>query len=69
MRTNIDIDDDLMNEAMAATGARTKKQAVEDGLRLLVRMQRQQELRSLRGKVVWEGNLEVSRLSVHEPYR
>jgi len=67
MRTNIDIDDSLMADAMAATGARTKKQVVENGLRLLVRMQRQQELRSLRGKVAWDGNLEVSRLSVHEP--
>lgn len=67
MRTNIDIDDALMAEAMAITGARTKKQAVEDGLRLLVRMQKQQALRSLRGKVAWVGDLEASRLSVHEP--
>ena len=63
MRTNIEIDDHLVQEAMRSTGARTKKAAVEAGLRLLVQTHGQAELRALRGKVRWEGNLEESRRS------
>jgi Arc/MetJ family transcription regulator len=62
MRTNIDIDDDLMREAMRSSGARTKRAVVEEGLRLLIRTRGQARLRRLRGKVAWEGNLEKSRL-------
>lgn len=62
MRTNIDIDDKLMREAMRSCGAPTKKAAVEAGLRMLVRTQAQGAIRKLRGKVRWEGNLEESRL-------
>lgn len=63
MRTNIDIDDHLMQEAMRRTGARTKRAAVEAGLQLLVQTQAQASLRRLRGKVQWEGNLNESRQS------
>lgn len=61
MRTNIDIDDELMREALEATGARTKRAAVEDGLRLLIQTRRQAGLRRLRGKIAWEGDLHKSR--------
>ncbi len=57
MRTNIVIDDQLMTDALAATGARTKREAVELGLRTLVRIARQAQVRSLRGKLAWEGDL------------
>jgi Arc/MetJ family transcription regulator len=62
MRTNIDIDDDLMRRAMRSSGARTKRAVVEEGLRLLIQTRGQASLRRLRGKVKWEGNLERSRL-------
>ena len=63
MRTNIDIDDELMRQAMRRSGARTKKAAVEAGLRLLVKTHAQTAIRRLRGKVRWEGDLNESRLS------
>jgi Arc/MetJ family transcription regulator len=63
MRTNIEIDDQLMRQAMRATGARTKRAAVEAGLRALIQIQRQAGILRLRGKVKWEGNLEESRRS------
>lgn len=62
MRTNIDIDDKLMAKAMRASGAPTKKAVVEEALELLVRTRGQVSIRSLRGKVKWEGNLAESRL-------
>lgn len=62
MRTNIDIDDALMREAMRASGAATKKDAVEAGLRLLVQTFSQGGIRKLQGKVRWDGNLNESRL-------
>jgi Arc/MetJ family transcription regulator len=62
MRTNIDIDDDLMRQAMRSSGARTKRAVVEEGLRLLIQTRAQRSIRRLRGKVRWEGNLEASRL-------
>ncbi len=55
MRTNIDIDDKLMKQAMTATGAATKKAAVEASMRLAVRLKAQEGIRKLRGKVVWRG--------------
>lgn len=61
MRTNIDIDDDLMDQAMRSSGARTKRAAVEEGLRLLIQTRSQGSIRKLRGKVAWEGDLERSR--------
>jgi len=62
MRTNIDIDDRLMREAMRKSGSRTKRAAVEAGLRLIVATWAQASIRRLRGKVRWEGNLNKSRL-------
>jgi Arc/MetJ family transcription regulator len=61
MRTNIDIDDRLMRQAMRSSGARTKRAAVEEGLRLLIQTRGQKSIRRLRGKVAWEGDLETSR--------
>ena len=57
MRTNIVIDDQLMSEALKASGLNTKKEAVELGLKLLVLQNKQQSIRQLRGKIKWEGNL------------
>ncbi len=61
VRTYIEIDDDLMREAMRATGERTKRAVVERGLRLLVQTRGQSRIRHLRGKVTWQGNLDDSR--------
>jgi Arc/MetJ family transcription regulator len=61
MRTNIVIDEALMRQAMQASGARSKREAVELGLRTLVRLQQQGEIRSFRGKLRWDGDLEAQR--------
>ncbi|MCB1689925.1 MAG: type II toxin-antitoxin system VapB family antitoxin [Halioglobus sp.] len=61
MRTNIVIDDQLMADALKATGFNTKKEAVEEGLKLLIRRNKQQEIRKLKGKLKWEGNLDEMR--------
>lgn len=61
MRTNIEIDDQLLSEAMRRSGTRTKKAVVEAGLRLLVQTHSQTAARKLRGKVQWQGNLNESR--------
>jgi len=58
MRTNIVIDDELMQDVLRTTGIRTKREAVETGLRLLLRLARQEELRALRGAMPWEGDLD-----------
>jgi len=63
MRTNIEIDDQLMREAMRRSGAPTKRAAVEAGLRLLAQTHAQGSIRRSRGKVVWEGDLNQSRMS------
>ena len=62
MRTNIEIDDKLVSQAMRTSGARTKKAVVEAGLRLLVKTHSQTAIRKLRGKVQWEGDLNGSRI-------
>ncbi|MGE3345149.1 MAG: type II toxin-antitoxin system VapB family antitoxin [Vicinamibacterales bacterium] len=62
MRTNIDIDDDLMREAMRASGATTKRAAVEQGLSMLIQVRSPRAIRQLRGKVKWTGDLSASRL-------
>ena len=65
MRTNIVIDDALMKQAMQASGARSKREAVELALRTLVKLQQQAEIRAFRGRLAWEGDLETQRLD-HE---
>ena len=62
MRTNIDIDDRLMQQAMRSSDAGTKRAVVEEALRLLIQTRNQAGLRRLRGKVTWEGDLNASRL-------
>jgi Arc/MetJ family transcription regulator len=61
MRTNVDIDDALMAEALKATGLKTKREVVELGLLTLVRLGRQAQIRRFRGRLAWEGDLEVLR--------
>ena len=61
MRTNIVIDDRLMAEALRATGAQTKREAVELGLKTLVQLKKQERLRRYRGKLKWPGDLERMR--------
>jgi len=61
MRTNIVIDDELMAQALKVTGLETKKEVVEQGLKLLVKRSKQQAIRNLRGKVQWQGNLDDMR--------
>lgn len=61
MRTNIVIDDKLMADALKASGARTKREVVEMGLRTLLQLCQQSEVKRLRGKVKWEGDLEAMR--------
>ena len=56
MRTNIVIDDKLMHDALKASGFKTKKEAVEEGLKLLIKKNKQREIRKLRGKLKWEGD-------------
>ena len=61
MRTNIVIDDKLMKETLRLTGLRTKREAVELGLRTLVRLRKQEEIRKFRGKLKWQGDLDAMR--------
>ncbi|MCP9462404.1 MAG: type II toxin-antitoxin system VapB family antitoxin [Nitrospira sp.] len=63
MRTNIVLDDRLIQQAMRATGLKTKRATVEAGLKLLLQVKAQVGIRRLRGKVVWEGNLSEMRSS------
>jgi Arc/MetJ family transcription regulator len=61
MRTNIVIDDKLMSDALRVTGLRTKREAVELGLRTVLRLSKQAEIRRLRGKIQWQGDLDAMR--------
>jgi len=61
MRTNIEIDDKLMKDALRATGAKTKREAVELGLKTLVQLRAQEKARELKGKITWEGDLNAMR--------
>ena len=61
MRTNIVIDDKLMKDTLKATGLKTKREAVELGLRTLLRLQQQEEIRRFRGKLDWQGDLDALR--------
>lgn len=61
MRTNIKIDDKLMNDALKATGLKTKKEAVEQGLKALIRLKKQEGIKRFRGKQEWSGDLDDMR--------
>ena len=61
MRTNIVIDDDLMSDALQVTGLKTKKEAVELGLKTLIRLKKQEEIKKFKGKLEWEGDLDSMR--------
>ncbi len=61
MRTNIVIDDKLMHDTLRATGLKTKREAVDLGLRTLLRLRRQAAIRRLRGKLHWQGDLNAMR--------
>jgi Arc/MetJ family transcription regulator len=61
MRTNIVIDDKLMKETLRLTGLKTKREAVELGLRTIVRLRKQDEIRRFRGKLDWQGDLDAMR--------
>lgn len=61
MRTNIVIDDELMERALEVSGCKTKKEAVEEGLKLLIKMSAQRKILELRGKIHWEGDLDEMR--------
>lgn len=62
MRTNIIIDDDLMTDALKATGLKTKKEAVELGLKTLIRLKNQAKVKEWKGKLDWNGDLDKMRL-------
>jgi Arc/MetJ family transcription regulator len=64
MRTNVVIDDQLMNDTLKATGLKTKREVVEIGLRTLLRLRQQEALRGLRGKLDWQGDLDAMRNDV-----
>jgi Arc/MetJ family transcription regulator len=61
MRTNIVIDDQLMDEALQASGLKTKKEAVELGLKLLIQQKKQSSIKGFKGKLQWQGNLDEMR--------
>lgn len=62
MRTNIVIDDKLMRDTLRLTGLKTKREAVEEGLRTLLRLRKQAQIRRLRGKLDWQGDLNAMRI-------
>ena len=61
MRTNIDIDDKLMNDVLEATGLSTKKDAVEFGLKTLIRLKKKESIKNFRGQLKWMGDLDKMR--------
>jgi Arc/MetJ family transcription regulator len=61
MRTNIEIDDDLMAKAMTLSGHRTKRETVEAALALLIRLKSQEAIKAARGKLKWDGDLDAMR--------
>jgi len=61
VRTNVIIDDNLMESALKVSGLRTKKDAIEEGLKLLVQMKSQAKIKGFRGKLKWTGNLDEMR--------
>ncbi len=67
MRTSIVIDDKLMRDTLRATGLKTKREAVDQALRTLLRLRKQAEIRKLRGKLPWEGDLDAIRRDSRSP--
>jgi Arc/MetJ family transcription regulator len=61
MRTNVVIDDKLMRDTLRVTGLKTKREAVDQALRTLLRLRRQAEIRRFRGKLDWQGDLDATR--------
>ncbi len=61
MRTNIAINDELMDQALKLTDCKTKKAVVEEGLKLLVKLKKQEKIKSLRGKLKWDADLDKMR--------
>jgi Arc/MetJ family transcription regulator len=61
MRTNIVIDEKLMRDTLRTTGFKTKREAVEFGLKTVVRLGKQKEIRQFRGKLDWQGDLDAMR--------
>jgi Arc/MetJ family transcription regulator len=62
MRTNVVLDDSLMQTAMKLSGSKTKKKAIEEGLKLLIQVNRQKKIRRYRGKLRWTGDLDKMRI-------
>ncbi len=62
MRTNIEIDDKLMNDTLKLTGLKTKREAVELGLKTLLRLRKQEQIKRFRGKLDWQGDLNAMRM-------
>lgn len=62
VRTNIVIDDELMADALKMTGLKTKREAVELGLKILIKLKKQQFIKQFKGKLKWQGDLEAMRL-------
>ena len=69
MRINIVIDDQLMADALAVTGAKSEREVVEMGLRTLVQLKQQERIRGFRGKLTWTGDLERMRTDEHLTHR
>jgi len=61
MRTNVVIDDDLMESALRVSGLKTKKDVIEEGTKLLVQLKNQKKIKKFRGKLKWSGNLDEMR--------
>ena len=61
MRTNIVIDDQLMNDALKFSGLSTKREAVAEGLKILIKLKKQENIKNFRGKLSWEGDLDELR--------
>ena len=61
MRTNVIVDDNLMTSALKASGLKSKKDAIEEGLKLLVQVRSQKAIKGFRGKLKWSGNLDATR--------
>jgi len=62
MRTNVVLDDDLIRSALRLSGFKTKRKAIEEGLKLLIEVNRQKRIKSFRGKLKWTGNLHKMRI-------